>query len=114
MLSSFFSFLRDLGHVGSSPAGKLSLPKISRPVLVVLSEEMSRKLVAAADRPWTKALIVLLLATGIRRSEAAAITVDDLDLEKGLLLVRGKGDRERVVPLAASPHLPNGHSSILR
>ena len=114
MLSSFFSFLRGLGHVGSSPAGKLSLPKMSRPVPVVLSEEMSRRLVAAADRPWTKALIVLLPATGIRRSEAAAITVDDLDLEKGLLLVRGKGDRERVVPLAASPHLPNGHSSILR
>ena len=100
VLSSFFSFLRDLGHVGSNPARELPLPKISRPVPVFLSEEMSRKLVAAADRPWTKALVVLLLTTGIRRSEAAAITLDDLDLEKGLLLIRGKGDMERIVPLA--------------
>ena len=100
VLSSFFNFLRDLGHVDANPATRLPLPKLNRPVPVFLSEEMSRKLVAAADRPWTKALIVLLLTTGIRRSEAAAITLDDLDLEKGLLLVRGKGDMERVVPLA--------------
>jgi len=43
--------------------------------------------------------LVLLLTTGIRRSEAVAITLDDLDLEKRQLLIRGKGDKERVVPL---------------
>jgi integrase/recombinase XerD len=100
VLSSFFSFLKDMSCVEANPARQLPLPKLSRPVPVFLSEEMSRKLVAAADRPWTKALIVLLLTTGIRRSEAAAITLDDLDLDRRLLLVRGKGDKERVVPLA--------------
>lgn len=45
-------------------------------------------------------MAVLLLSTGIRRSEAAAITLDDLDLEKRQLPVRGKDDKERVVPLA--------------
>jgi site-specific recombinase XerD len=100
VLSSFFNFLKDMGSVEANPARQLPLPKLKRPVPVFLSEEMSRKLVAAADRPWTEALIVLLLTTGVRKSEAAAITLDDLDLDGRLLLVRGKGDKERVVPLA--------------
>ena len=37
---------------------------------------------------------------GFGRSEAAAITLEDLDLEHGQLLVRGKGAKQRVVPLA--------------
>ena len=100
VLSSFFSLLRDLGHVEANRARQLPLPKLNRPVPIGLSEEASRKLVAAADRPWTKALVVLLLMTGIRRSEAAAITLGDLDLDKRLLLIRGRGNKERVAPLA--------------
>jgi site-specific recombinase XerD len=44
-------------------------------------------------------MIVLLLSTGIRRSEAIGITLDDLDLDNRQLLVHGKGSKERVVPL---------------
>jgi integrase/recombinase XerD len=60
---------------------------------------MAQKLIAAADTPWTKAAVVLLLSTGIRRSEAVGVTLDDIDLEQRQLLIRGKGDKERVVPL---------------
>jgi integrase/recombinase XerD len=42
---------------------------------------------------------VLLLSTGIRRGEAVSITLDDLDLENRQLLIRGKGDKQRMVPL---------------
>jgi len=41
----------------------------------------------------------LLLSTGIRRGEAVAITLEDIDLENRQLLVRGKGDKQRMVPL---------------
>ena len=99
-LSSCFSFLRDMGYVEVNPARRLPLPKVARTVPVCLSEEMAQKLIAAADRPWTKALVVLMLTTGIRRAEAAGITLGDLDLERRQLLVRGKGSKERVVPLA--------------
>jgi site-specific recombinase XerD len=98
-LSCFFTFLRDMGYVHADPASQLPLPKPSRRVPVCLSEETAQKLLAAADRPWTKTLIMLLLSTGIRRSEAAGITLDDLDLERRQLLIRGKGDKERIVPL---------------
>jgi len=98
-LASLFGFLQDMGHAQGNPARRLPLPKLSQPVPVFLTEEMAQRLIAAADSPWTKCAVVLLLSTGIRRSEAVGITLDDLDLEKRQLLVRGKGDKERVVPL---------------
>jgi site-specific recombinase XerD len=98
-LSSFFGFLQDLGHVNGNPAHRLPLPKVAQPVPVVLSEEMVQQLLAAATKPWSRALVVLLLSTGIRRSEAVGITLDDLDLELCQVLVKGKGNKQRVVPL---------------
>ena len=58
-----------------------------------------QRLLAATQKPWQRALVMLLVFTGIRRSEAAGIQLEDLDLERGLLLVRGKRDKQRVVPL---------------
>jgi len=98
-ISSFFGFLQDMGYAQANPARRLPLPRVSEYVPVYLSEEMAQKLIAAADTPWTKAAVVLLLSTGIRRSEAVTITLDDLNLEERQLLIRGKGDKERVVPL---------------
>jgi len=98
-ISSFFGFLQDMGYAQANPARRLPLPRVSEYVPVFLSEEMAQRLIAAADSPWTKAAVVLLLSTGIRRSEAVAITLDDLDLQKRQLLIRGKGGKERVVPL---------------
>ena len=98
-ISSFFGFLQDMGYAQANPARRLPLPRVSEHVPVYLSEEMAQKLITAADTPWTKAAVVLLLSTGIRRSEAVGITLDDIDLEKRQLLIRGKGDKERVVPL---------------
>ena len=98
-LSSLFKFLQDMGHVTGNPAHGLPLPKKKQPVPVTLSDEHVRRLMAAAHTPWHRTMLTLLLSTGIRRSEATAIKLDDLDLEKGQLLVRGKGAKERVVPL---------------
>jgi len=88
-----------MGYAQANPARRLPLPRVSEYVPVYLSEEMAQRLIAAADSPWTKCAVVLLLSTGIRRSEAVAITLDDPDLEKRQLLIRGKGGKERVVPL---------------
>ena len=98
-ISSFFGFLQDMGYAHTNPARRLPLPRVSEYVPVFLSEEMAQQLIAAADSPWTKCAVVLLLSTGIRRSEAVGITLDDLNLEERQLLIRGKGDKERVVPL---------------
>jgi len=98
-LSSFFGFLQDMGYIQGNPARRLPLPKTEQLVPVTLSQEEARQLVAAAGRPWTRCLIVLLLTTGMRRSEAVSIALEDVDLENGQLLVHGKGSKERTVPL---------------
>jgi site-specific recombinase XerD len=98
-LASLFGFLQDMGYLQGNPARRLPLPRVSETVPVFLSEEMAQQLIAAAGTPWTKCAVVLLLSTGIRRSEAVTITLDDLNLEERQLLIRGKGDKERVVPL---------------
>jgi site-specific recombinase XerD len=118
-LSSFFGFLQDMGHAKHNPARRLPLPKVSETVPIFLSPEQVQRLIEAANKPWSKAMVVLLLSTGIRRSEAVGITLDDLDLENRQLLINGKGSKQRVVPLNDSaieavrqylPHRPETRS----
>jgi len=98
-IASLFGFLQDMGYVQANPAHRLPLPKVKQPVPVFLSEETAQQLIAAARKPWQKALVILLLSTGIRRTEVVTITLEDLDLQQRQVLIRGKGNKERVVPL---------------
>jgi site-specific recombinase XerD len=100
-VSSFYGFLQDTGQATHNPARGLPLPRVAQVLPSSLSEEQARRLLEAAHTPWHRALVALLLFAGLRRSEAATITLADLDLERGQLLVRGKGSKQRVVPLAS-------------
>ena len=101
-LSSFFGFLQDMGYVSGNPAKRLPLPKLEQHIPVTLSEEQAQQLLAAAELPWHRCLIMLLLATGIRRSEAVQISLEEVDLANRQLLVHGKGAKQRIVPLTRS------------
>ncbi len=98
-LSSFFGFLQDMGYLQGNPAKRLPLPKLEQHIPVTLSEEQAQQLLAAAELPWQRCLIMLLLATGLRRSEAVQISLEDADLTNRQLLVHGKGAKQRIVPL---------------
>jgi site-specific recombinase XerD len=98
-LSSFFGFLQDMGYVSGNPAKRLPLPKLEQHVPVTLSEEQAQQLLAAAKLPWHRCLIMLLLAAGIRRSEAVLISLEEVDTANRQLLVHGKGAKQRIVPL---------------
>ncbi len=67
-----------------------------------------------------KAMVELLYAGALRVSELANATLEDLKLESGYMLVRGKGDKERIVPLgkpaqdALTEYLTNGRPVLVR
>jgi site-specific recombinase XerD len=98
-IASFYHYLQDTGLAVANPARGLPLPKIAHRLPSCLTQEQATVLLEAAHTPWHRAMIALLLFAGLRRSEVAAITLDDLDLENAQLLVRGKGAKQRVVPL---------------
>jgi integrase/recombinase XerC len=98
-IASFYRFLQDTGRATLSPARGLPLPKVAQCFPTCLTAEQARALLDAAHTPWHRAMIALLLFAGLRRSEVAAIILDDLDMENAQLLVHGKGAKQRVVPL---------------
>jgi site-specific recombinase XerD len=99
VLSVFFGFLMDLGELDSNPARRIPLPKPASRIPNAISEDEAQQLIAAAESPFERAMLLLLLTAGLRRSEVGAIRLEDVDLENHALLVRGKGAKQRMVPL---------------
>jgi site-specific recombinase XerD len=98
-LSTFFGFLVDLGELDTNPARRIPLPKPASRIPNAISEEDAQRLIAAAASPFERAMLLLMLTAGLRRSEVGAIRLEDVKLDDGLLLVRGKGAKQRMVPL---------------
>jgi integrase/recombinase XerC len=103
-MRSFFKFLRRQKIVDGNPALVLITPKIGKRLPSYLDEESVERLVGLPDCSTTKgkrdtALLELLYSTGIRLSELIGLNIDDLKLKEGLIKVRGKGRKERIVPV---------------
>ena len=105
-LRSFYRHLRRQGIIEADPTANLRAPKQSRRLPHVLSRDEVAKLLeqprgteppALRDR----ALLELMYACGLRASEAIDLEIGDLDLEAGILRARGKGSKERLVPVGS-------------
>ena len=102
---SFFAWQLRRGHLPSDPAADVDVPRAEPPLPRVPGEGEMTRLVEAPDTSTAvgvrdRALLELLYATGIRRGEAHRLDLRDADLKGRRLLVRrGKGRRDRVVPL---------------
>lgn len=98
-IGSLFRYLQDCGEVTHNPAHHLPLPrKVSR-IPVVLSRDEIATIIRACRPDWLRCSLILLRTTGVRRAELIGICLQDVDFDEATLLVRGKGAKERIVPL---------------
>lgn len=74
--------------------------KVPRRLILPLSEEVIRKFLANLNSFRDRAILLLMLALGLRSSEVAGLKIHDIDFEDRRLRIRGKGDKERIMPLA--------------
>jgi integrase/recombinase XerD len=105
-LQRFFSWLCKSGYLLANPAADLELPRKACPALPkVLNFEELRRLMGQPDVTdplglRDRAILELLYATGMRRSELVNLDLEDIDLTTASVHVRkGKGGKGRVLPL---------------
>jgi len=121
-LRSFFRFLCRQGHLASNPAALIQGPRLpvrTAPHLSVdevfqlLAAPKARHRDAAASgrrnaetQVWRdRAILELFYASGLRIGELVGVNLADLDLAEGLVRVRGKGRKERIVPMGRQARL---------
>jgi integrase/recombinase XerD len=98
----FFRFLFSEGLIKNNPAAQLDSPKKTRLLPDFLTkDEMQRLLDAPAD-PRVSCLLSLAAECGLRVSELVGLPVHCINMDRHELLVRGKGFRERIVPVSKS------------
>ena len=108
-IQQFFKWLHHQGHILFNPALHLEIPRqpknLSRRILTykqvqsVLDQPDIRTKIGIRD----KAILELLYASGIRRTELLNLNVDEIDLSRELIYVRqGKGGKDRIIPLGKS------------
>jgi integrase/recombinase XerD len=103
-LRSFYRHLRREEIVDDDPAAALATPSRGRKLPHVLSHSEVQKLLAQphGDAPASirdRAILELMYASGLRASETIGLEVRDVDLKRGFLRARGKGSKERIVPV---------------
>jgi site-specific recombinase XerD len=81
----------------------LTSPKCPKRLRQVISAEEVGKLLDALEKPKFRVLFTTIYATGLRISEGCSLETGDIDAARGVIQIRGKGDKERLVML--SPQL---------
>ncbi len=111
-LRQFYKFLYAENLRGDDPSGIIDAPKKNRPLPKILHEDTVGKMLTLAaeeaqrpgpgqtDRLRMAALLELLYATGMRVSELVSLPARVLNGEGRFLLIKGKGNKERMVPLS--------------
>lgn len=103
-LRSYFRFLQRQSLIGANPLDGITGPRIGKSIPNFLTVDQVFQLLESPDRSdrfmnRDKAILELLYSTGIRVAELVSADLDDLDLSAGMLRVKGKGNKERLVPV---------------
>jgi integrase/recombinase XerC len=105
-LRSFFRYLCREGIVQANPAKLVPTPKLPKRLPAHLSVDEVDRLLASPGRQDVqsardRAILELFYASGIRLSELVGLDLHNLDLREGLVKVKGKGNKERIVPVGS-------------
>lgn len=103
-LRSFYKFVVRRGALSTNPVATIRTPKQDKRLPKYLELEQIEKLFANCDVTTLlgsrdRAILETLYSTGIRVSELVALDVADVDMGQNVLRVRGKGKKERVIPI---------------
>jgi integrase/recombinase XerD len=123
-LRSFYKHLRRDELIGDDPTAALSAPRRSKKLPQVLNYSEVQKLLASpqGSEPTAlrdRALLEVMYACGLRASETIGLELGDIELREGFLRARGKGSKERLVPLgrqaiaAINGYLRGGRSKLV-
>jgi len=106
-IRAFWSWLVVEEIIEFNPFDKIKVPKPPKKVVTPFNEDQIRALLSFIDirsfigfRDWT--IILTLLDTGIRVTELTDLILEDINLAQRYLKVRGKGNKERIVPIGIS------------
>lgn len=104
-LRAFFKFLTMEEFIEADPSALLESPRTGLHLPEVLSVEEIDDMIAAIDTSDTlgirnRAIMETLYGSGLRVSELIGVEISRLYLDEGYIIVRGKGDKERVAPLS--------------
>lgn len=106
-IRSFLQFCLRKKWLEDNPAKVVATPKQDRHVPSFLSEEEMRHFLDLPQKPKKildlrdRALLELLYATGVRVGELVGMDVDDVNFDERLIMVRGKGKKERLLPFGS-------------
>lgn len=106
-LRSFFKFLVRRAHLPNNPVAPIRTPKQDKRLPKCLELEQIERLLAHPDTTTLlgardRAMLETLYSTGMRVSELVDLNVSDVDLSNNVVRVRGKGKKQRVIPISPS------------
>lgn len=103
-LRSFFKYCYKRGHIEKNPAHLLLVPKKESRLPKTVNPEGIERMMELADggKPddhQNRAILEILFGTGIRLSELVQLSLSDLNFKQKQVLIQGKGNKQRIVPL---------------
>ena len=103
-IRSFFKYLSRENVLVSNPAPGIQTPKRDKKLpLFLAADEVASLLEAPSKNTWSekrdKAILEMLYSSGLRVSELVGLNREDVDFFSALVRVRGKGKKERIVPV---------------
>ncbi|MDY7117100.1 site-specific tyrosine recombinase XerD [Halomonas sp. SSL-5] len=103
-LRRFYRWALEAGRIERDPLAEVRLPRVRPSLPETLEESEVERLIAAPDVTTDlglrdRTMLEVLYGAGLRVSELVGLTTDAVNLRQGVVRVRGKGDKDRLVPL---------------